>query len=287
MPSKRDYYEILGVKKGASDSEIKSAYRKMALQWHPDKHKDDKATAEAKFKEINEAYQVLSDAKKKQAYDQFGHSAFEGAAGMGGNPFTGGFRSGPFTYSYSSSSGNPFSGFGDDSNFGDPFDIFEQFFGGGFGGFQRQRKPRYSIRVDFMEAVKGTEKTVVIQGKEKKIKIPAGAAEGTRIQYDDFEVTVDVRPDPRFSREGNDLFIDEQVSFVTAILGGEIEVPTIDDPIKIKVKPGTQPNTLVRLRGMGAPHIRGRGRGDLYIRLKIQIPEKISSHQKQLLQEWE
>lgn len=289
MPTKRDYYEVLGLKKGASEAEIKSAYRKAALQWHPDKHPDDKKAAEEKFKEINEAYQVLSDAQKKQAYDQFGHSAFDGAAGMGGNPFAGGFRSGPFTWSYSSSGGgNPFEGFaGGDAGFGDPFDIFEQFFGGGMGGFSRQRKPRYSLTIDFMEAVKGTEKSVIIQGKEKKIKIPAGASEGTRIQFDEFEVTIDVRPDKRFSREGNDLFVEEQISLTTAVLGGEVEVPTTDKPLKLRVKPGTQPNTLVRLRGEGVPHIRGRGRGDLYIRLKVTIPEKINSRQRELIKQFE
>ena len=288
MPSKRDYYEILGVTKSASAAEIKSAYRKLALQWHPDKHKDDKKAAEDKFKEINEANQVLSDDKKKQAYDQFGHAAFDGASGMGGNPFTGGFRSGPFTWSYSSTGGNPFEGFsGGDAGFGDPFDIFEQFFGGGMGGFGRQRKPRYSLTVEFMEAIRGTEKTVVIQGKERKIKIPAGASEGTRIQFEDFEVTIDVRPDLRFSREGNDLFIEEEISFVTAILGGEVEVPTVNKPLKLKIKGGTQPNTLIRLRGEGAPHIQGRGKGDLYIRIKVMIPEKLNGRQRELLKQFE
>lgn len=286
MASKRDYYEILGVTKTASEAEIKSAYRKAALKWHPDKHPNDKKAAEEKFKEINEAYQVLSDSKKKQAYDQFGHSAFEGAAGMGGNPFTGGFRSGPFTWSYSSNGGNPFEGFGGDSGFGDPFDIFEQFFGGGFGS-ARQSKPRYSLRIEFMEAVKGTEKTFVIQGKERKIKIPAGASEGTRIQYDDFEVTIDVRPDKQFSREGDDLFVDEEISMVTAVLGGEVEVPTVHKPLKLKIKGGTQPNTLIRLKGEGVPHIRGGGKGDLYIRLKIKIPEKLNSRQRELLKQFE
>lgn len=286
MPSKRDYYEILGLTKSASAADIKSAYRKLALQWHPDKHKDDKKAAEDKFKEINEAYQVLSDPKKKQAYDQFGHSAFEGAAGMGGNPFTGGFRQGPFTWSYSTSTqGNPFEGMGD---FSDPFDIFESFFGGGgFGFSNRPRKPRYGLTIDFMDAIKGTTKTVIIQGKEKKIKIPAGATDGTRIQFDDFEVSIDVRGHDRYAREGNDLFVDEDISLVMATLGGEIEVETPDKPVKLKIKPGTQPNTLVRIRGMGVPYIRGNNRGDMYIRLKVKIPEKLSNKQKELLKEFD
>lgn len=286
MPTKRDYYEILGVEKSASEAEIKSAYRKLALKWHPDKHTgDDKKDAEEKFKEINEAYQVLSNKEKKQAYDQFGHSAFDPASGMGGNPFGGGFRSGPFTWSYSSSSGNPFEGMGGDSPFGDPFDIFEQFFGGGFS--QRPRKPRYSIVVDFMDAVKGAEKTVQVGGKEKKIKIPAGANDGTRIQFKDFDITLDVRPHDQFKRDGYDLYIDEEISFVTAALGGEVEVPTLEKSLKLKVRPGTQPNTLVRLRGEGVQYLQRRQRGDLYIRLKVTIPEKLNGRQKELLKEFE
>lgn len=287
MSTKRDYYEILGVNKTATEADLKSAYRKLALQWHPDKHPDKKEEAEKKFKEINEAYQVLSDKQKRQAYDQFGHSAFEGASGMGGNPFAGGQRTGPFTWSYSSTSGNPFGGFADDSGYGDPFDIFEQFFGGGFRGAYAQRKPRYSLTVDFMDAVKGSEKTVKVDGKEKKIKIPAGANDGTRIQFDEFEITLDVRPDKRFTREGYDLFVDEEVSFVMAALGGEVEVPTINKPIKMKVRAGTQPNTLVRLKGEGVPFLRGSGKGDLYVRLKVTVPEKLNNKQKQLLKEFE
>ena len=286
MTTKRDFYEILGVAKTASDAEIKSAYRKAALKWHPDRHTgNDKKAAEEKFKEINEAYQVLSDSQKKQAYDQFGHSAFDPASGMGGNPFTGGFRtSGPFTWSYSSSGSNPFSGMGGDSPFGDPFDIFEQFFGGGFSN--RPRKARYSLTIDFMDAVKGAEKTVSIGGKQKKIKIPAGASDGTRIQFSDFDITLDVRPHEKFSRDGYDLYLDEEVSFVTAILGGEVEIPTVEKKLKLKIRPGTQPNTLVRLRNEGVQHLQGRGKGDLYIRLKVQIPEKITHKQKELLKEF-
>lgn len=290
MATKKDFYDILGVKKGASDADIKAAYRKAALKWHPDRNADNKKEAEAKFKEINEAYQVLSDKQKRQTYDQFGHSAFQngGGAAPGGNPFSGGFRTGPFQWSYTSSSGgNPFEGMGGDGGFGDPFDIFEQFFGGGAGGFARQRKPRYSIRVEFMEAVKGTEKTVVIQGKERKIKIPAGASEGTRIAFDEFEVVVDVRPDPKFTREGYDLFIEEEVPLVTAILGGEIKVNTVDKPVQMKIKAGTQPNSLVRLRGEGVPHIQGRSKGDLYIRLKVKIPEHLNGRQRELLKQFE
>ena len=163
MPTKRDYYEILGLHKSASQAEIKSAYRKMALKYHPDKNKA--ADAEEKFKEINEAYQVLSDKKKRDAYDQFGHSAFNAAGGVGGNPFAGGFRQGPFTYTYTSSGQNPFG----NMDFSDPFEIFEQFFGGGFA--QTARRPRYSLSISFMEAVKGVSKEVKIGNQEREIKV--------------------------------------------------------------------------------------------------------------------
>lgn len=282
MPTKRDYYEVLGVTKSASAAEIKSAYRKMALKFHPDRNKE--PDAEAKFKEINEAYQILSDEKKKQAYDQFGHAAFDPASGMGGNPFAGGFRGGagggPFTWSYSTSTGgaNPFEGM----DFSDPFDIFESIFGGGMGG---PRRPRYSMTIEFMDAVKGAEKKVTIDGKQKTIKIPAGANDGTRIRFDDFDITFDVKPHPNFKREGYDLFADQHISFTLAALGGELEIPTIDSKLKMKVRAGTQSHTLVRLRGEGVQHLQGKGKGDLYVRLMVQVPEKLSREEKKILEQ--
>ncbi len=293
MPTKRDYYEILGIDKKASQADIKSAYRKMALKYHPDRNKE--PDAETKFKEINEAYQILSDEKKRQTYDQFGHAAFDpaSASGFGGaNPFSGGFQQGPFTWSYSTSAGgNPFSAQGgpasgwggfESGDFGDPFEIFESIFGAGFGG---RRRPRYSLRVDFMEAVKGTEKEVEIEGKKRKIKVPAGANDGTRIRFDEFDVTIDVKPDSVFKREGYDLFIDEHIPFTLAALGGTTEVKTIDGKLKLKIRPGTQSHTLVRLRGEGVQHLQGRGRGDLYVRVIVDVPEKLSQDQKKILKE--
>jgi molecular chaperone DnaJ len=278
MATKRDYYEILGVAKTATEADIKSAYRKMALKFHPDKNKE--PDAEAKFKEINEAYQVLSNAQKRQQYDQFGHAAFDPASGMGGNPFAGGYRQGPFTWSYSSSGGNPFEGM--DMN--DPFEIFESFFGG--GGFSRgPRRQRYSLTVSFLDAVKGTEKVVTIDGKQRTIKVPAGANDGTRLRFDDFDITIEVQPDARFKRDGYDLFIDQKIGFTTAALGGEVEVQTIDSKLKLKVRPGTQSHTLVRLRGEGVPHLQSKGKGDLYVRMIVQVPEKLSKEQKKLLEE--
>jgi len=274
MTTKRDYYEILGVEKSASQADLKKAYRKLALKFHPDHNKS--ADAEEKFKEINEAYQILSDEKKRQTYDQFGHAAFSGASGMGSNPFAGGARSGPFTYSYTSTGDNPFGGF----DFGDPFEIFESFFGGGFS--RQARRARYSLRVDFMEAVNGVTKEVEIDGKKRKIKIPAGASDGTRIRFDEFDVSLDVSPHPRFKREGYDIYLDQEIPLYLAVLGGTQQVKTLDGTLNLRIRPGTQSHTMVRLRGEGVKHIRGGGRGDLFVRIKVKIPEKLSREQKRL-----
>lgn len=286
MATTRDYYEILGVSKSASDAELKAAYRKQALQWHPDRNKSKEA--EAKFKEVNEAYEVLSDAQKKAAYDQYGHAAFQ-QGGMGGaqGPFggAGGFRQGPFTWSYSTQGGGggvDFSDFG----FSDPFEIFEQFFGGGFGRTRQPRKPVYALTIDFMEAVKGVSKEVVLQGgKPKTIKIPPGVDDGMRIRFDEFDVVISVRTDRRFRREGNDIYVEVPLSFADAALGTVIEVPTIDESVKLKIKSGTQPGTLMRLRGMGVPEVRGGGRGDQYVQLNVTVPTHLNRNQKELLEE--
>lgn len=289
MSTKRDYYEILGVAKSATKEELKKAYRKLALQWHPDRNKT--AGAADKFKEINEAYEILSNPKKKEAYDQFGHAAFDpryggtpGGSPFGSSPFGGGTRTyqqGPFTYTYSTGGGGGGFDFG---GFSDPFEIFEQFFGGGspFGARARQAQmPRYGMKVTFMEAAKGVEKEVVIQGKRRKIRVPAGVDDGTRIRFEDFYVTIDVQPDATFQREGNDVFVTQEISIAAAALGGAIEVPTIDGPVKLKVRPGTQPGTMVRLKGRGIKALRGYGRGDQYVRLQVRIPERLTREQKE------
>ncbi len=281
MPSSRDYYEILGVHKGASEAELKSAYRKLALKWHPDRNPKNKAEAEKQFKEINEAYQVLSDSKKRQAYDQFGKAAFEqggGPGGFAGNPFGGGFGGGPFTWTYTTSQGggNPFGGGNAGFDFSDPFDIFEGFFGAGFG---RQR-PRYGLTIEFMEAVTGTTKDVTIDGKHRQIKIPAGADDGTRLRFDQFDISINVKPDTRFKRDGADIFVDTPIPYSVAVLGGQVEVETLTGSLKLKVRPGTASHTMVRLRGEGITRLQGSGKGDLYVRLIIQVPEKINREQK-------
>lgn len=282
MAAKSDYYDILGVSKNASQDEIKKAYRKQALEWHPDRQKDDKEAAERRFKEINEAYQVLSDSEKRSAYDQFGHAAFSpggtpggGFAGQG--PFQTG-RWGPFTYTYTTT-GGPFAGF----DFRDPFEIFEQFFGGG-SPFRRARQgPRYSVAIDFMEAIKGVEKEVDVEGEKRKIKIPKGVNEGSRINFGDFMLSINVRPHEVFDRDGDDIFVRVAIPYSLATLGGTIKVPTVDGDVKIRIKPGTQSGTMIRLKSKGAPHLRGQGRGDQYVRVIVAVPETPSKVQKEMM----
>lgn len=291
MATKRDYYEILGVSKTATADEMKKAYRKLALEWHPDRNKS--PDAHEKFKEINESYAVLSDAKKRETYDQFGHAAFQpgsggGAGGQG--PFGGG-RQGPFNYYYSTGGGgsSPF-GSGD---FVDPFDIFEQFFGGGFSQRGRSRAhPAYEITIDFMDAAKGVSREIHLPRGEagsgsvkKTIKIPAGVDTGSRIRFEDFDIVIEVRPDKDFAREGNDLILEQDITYAQAALGAVIDVPTIDDPVKIRIQPGTQPGTLIRLRGKGVPNVRGGTRGDEYVKVQIKVPTHLSKRQKELLEE--
>lgn len=287
MTSKRDYYEVLGLTRSASAADIKSAYRKLALKWHPDKNKD--AGAEAKFKEINEAFEVLSNSEKKSKYDQFGHAAFDpssGFGGFGGSSAGSTYRSGPFTYTYSSGGGfeDLFRGAG---GFSDPFDIFENFFGGSgspFGGNYRA-KPHYSISISFHEAFTGVEKKFVHQGKEFVVKIPAGADDGTHIRYSEFDVSVSVKSDPVFRREGSDIFVYQELDMLTAVLGGEIKIKTLDGDLMLKIRPGTQPSTTVRLSGKGMPYLRGGGRGDFYIKLKVILPERLSRRARRLLED--
>jgi len=284
MAAKRDFYDVLGVSKNASADEIKKAYRKQALEWHPDRNKSPEASE--KFKEINEAYEVLGNPQKKQTYDQFGHAAFsQGGPGFGG--FGGQtYQQGPFTYTYTTyggGRGSPFEGF----DFSDPFEIFEQFFGGGMPFRQTQRKPRYGLSLTFMEAVKGVEKEVSLDGKRRKIKIPAGVDEGSRIEFNDFYITIDVKPDRTFQRDGNDILINEEIPLIMAITGGIIEVPTIDGDLKLRIRPGTQSGTMVRLAGRGVKKLHGYGKGDQYVRLLVKIPDKLTRKQKEILEEFE
>lgn len=278
----KDYYEMLGVAKSASADEIKAAYRKQALQWHPDRNKSPEAAE--KFKEINKAYEVLSDQSKRQAYDQFGHDAYERS---GGRTSGGGYgQQGPFRYTYTNyGEGSPFDFEGE--GFSDPFEIFEQFFGfrSPFGQQQQARRPLYQVELTFEEAVKGVEKQLQIGKEKKKVKIPAGVDDGMRIRFSDFELMISVKRHQFFRREGQDVYVEKEIPFPMAVLGGVVDVPTIEGTVRLKVRPGTKSGTTVRLRGQGVPHPNSSAKGDEYIIYKVAVPEKVSSKAKKLLEE--
>lgn len=279
MATKRDYYEILGVAKSASPDEIKRAYRTQARKHHPDVDKT--AGAEEKFKQINEAYQVLSDSQKKSAYDQFGHSAFEPGGGFGGAGAGpgGGFR----TYTWSS---GDFGGF-DFGGFQDPFDIFEAVFGERSPFGRQARLPRYVLQLNFMEAIAGVTKEVEIDGKKQKIKIPPGVDNGSEVRFTNFVIVCQVQPSSKFTRRGHDIITEKEMTFSQAALGTTTDIETIYGPVTIRIPAGTQPGTQVRLRGKGVKRVSGHGQGDHYVIIRLKVPTKLSRNQKDLLEELE
>jgi molecular chaperone DnaJ len=337
---KRDYYEILGLDRGADGDELKRAYRKLAHRYHPDKNPDD-PEAEAQFKEASEAYAVLSDPEKRALYDRLGHA---GISGAGGDPFAG---------------FDPFASFGD---------LFNEFFGGDLfgrrqrGGAQRGADLRYDLEVDLSIAAVGGEETLRLprheacedcdgmggeretcpachgqgsvqlqqgffrisrtcdrcqglgqslrracetcrgQGRietvrERMVRIPAGVDTGTRLRLQgegegglrggppgDLYVVLTVADHPLFEREGSHLLCEVPISISQAALGAKVEVPTIDGPTEIEVKPGTQSNDLIRLRGVGLPRLGGGPRGDQLVRIFVEVPTRLSEEQRELLE---
>ena len=283
----KDYYEILGVSKNASSEQLKKAYRNLARKHHPDVDKS--ADASEKFKEINEAYQVLSDSQKKSAYDQYGHAAFAPGGGFGPSAGSGQGQGGFRTYTWSSGGGPQGANFDFDfGGFSDPFDIFEMVFGerSPFGQSTR-RVPRYVLNLDFMEAVHGVEKQIDIDGKRQKVKIPAGVDSGSEIKFSNFAIICQVSAHPRLARRGWDIVSEKEISFSQAALGTVCEIETIDGDVKIRIPAGTQPGTQIRLRGKGVPHVSGHGRCDHYVIIRIKVPNKLSREQKRLLEELE
>ena len=295
--AKRDYYEVLGVSKNASDDEIKKAYRKLALKYHPDRNPGDKA-AEEKFKEASEAHEVLSDKQKRARYDQFGHAGVNGGA-TGGNPFGAG-QGGAFNFN-----GQTFNF--DFSNFqsrgGSPLDdiLGAMFgFGGGARGPRRGADYRTTVTLDFKEAIFGANKTITIDGKEIKVKIPAGIDDGQAIRLKgrggdapekggekgDLYVQIKVKPDKHLTREGAIILSEETISMVDAALGTEIEVETVDGPITMKIPAGTQSGTPFKLPGHGVPFRADGDRGPHIVNVIVETPKNLTKKQKEILEEF-
>ena len=284
--SKRDYYEVLGVSKGASDDEIKKAFRKLAVKYHPDKNPGDKE-AEEKFKEANEAYSVLSDKTKRSRYDQFGHAGVGGDGG--GNPFGGGFN-GAYGQNFNFDFGG--GGFEDIIN--------AMFGGGGFRAARRGRDYRTSITIDFEEAIFGATKTISVEGEQIKLKIPAGIYDGQSIrlggkggeapnadgQRGDLYVEVRVRAHKTLTREGELILSEITIPMTDAVLGTEVKVETVDGEITMKVPAGTQPGTNFKLSGHGAPRLGTDQRGPHIVTINVEIPKNLTKKQRELIEEF-
>jgi curved DNA-binding protein len=305
----KDYYKVLGVDRKATEDEIKHSYRKLALDHHPDRNLGDKA-AEEKFKEINEAYQVLSDAEKRKRYDQLGES-YSSWQQRGGTP--GGFNWEDWFVQ------NPRGGnvrvevgdFGDifgDTGIGDFSDFFRSIFGGrsvsrhpGSASTRSARQPQafqQEVPISFLEAYQGTTRRVEIDGHRKEVIIPPGARTGTKVRVSeaistapnrpksDLYLVIQVADDPRYKRKKNNLHTDVDVDLYTAVLGGEIKVPTLSGNVVLSIPSGTQPGQTFRLSGRGMPQLKNpKKSGDLYVKVNIRIPRNLSSKEKELFSE--
>lgn len=292
--AKRDYYEVLGVPKNASDDEIKKAYRKLAVKYHPDKNPGDKE-AEAKFKEVSEAHEVLSDKQKRARYDQFGHAGVGGSAaggGFSGNPFGGGnFNFNGQSFNFDFGGGSPFD------------DILGSLFGFGAGGTRRQRRGadyQTSVTLTFEEAIFGVTKTVSVEGTDLKVKIPAGIDDGMSIRLrgkggpapesggerGDLYVRIKVKPHKSLTREGAIILSEQTIDMVDAALGCEIDVETVDGKITMKVPAGTQSGTPFKLSGHGVPFRADGDRGPHIVTVIVETPKNLSRKQKELLEEF-
>ena len=292
----RDYYEVLGVPKTANQAEVKKAFRRLAREHHPDRNPGD-AQAERRFKDVNEAQAVLSDPEKRKRYDELGSNwqayqqagfdpsqAGEFSQAFGGAPFGGSYGTGPsgMRWTVRSATADDLGGFSD---------FFRVFFGegpmgagsgfGDLGSFQTASQPvpragaHGTVEVTLAEVARGTERTVAVDGRRLQVKIPAGVSDGAKIRLRDQRVTltVKVKPDPRFTRDGADLSTEVRLRLSEALLGGDVPVPTPTGTVKLRIRPNTQNGQVITLRGRGLPK-RGHPdeRGDLHVRVRAVLP---------------
>lgn len=292
----KDYYQSLGVARNASADEIRTAYRTLAMKYHPDRNPNDKP-AEEKFKEINEAYQVLSDPQKRARYDQLG-SAYSQYERTGGAP--GGFN---WDQWYSSGGGAGGQQVNFDELFGGAGGGFSDFFSSIFGGMGgsnstrvgTRRTPTYEqpVSISLQEAYAGTTRVLEGGARRVEVKIPPGAKTGTKVRVAgggpggaDLYLKVVVESDPRFERDGNDLYAPVVVDVFTAILGGEVEVKTMTGKLKLTIPPETQPEQVIRIAGRGMPQLKNpKLAGDLFVRVKVRVPRNLTTEQKTLLEQ--
>lgn len=294
----KDYYKILGVDRKANTDEIRKAYRKLALKYHPDRNPGDKA-AEDRFKDINEAYQVLSDPEKRARYDQLG-SAYSNWQGRGA---PGNFDWGQWTTGQRVDMGDLDDLFGDGA-FSDFFRSifagmgasstnFRQAQGGAGGRVRPSRGLEQPVTISLGEAYHGTSRQLQSDQRRMEVRIPPGVKSGSKVRVaggspdgSDLYLVVDVAADPRFERDGDNLKTSANVSVFTLILGGEAEVETMTGKVKLTIPAGTQPDQVFRLAGRGMPHLNKKDvKGDLYVRLKVQVPKYLSPKQRELLEE--
>ncbi len=294
----KDYYQILGVERSAGPEDIRKAYRKLAMQYHPDRNPGNKQ-AEDRFKEINEAYQVLSDPQKRARYDQLGsaYSNWQQRGAPGDFDWSQWFTGQP--------GGNVHVEYGDLNDlFGQG--IFSEFFQSIFGGMggtatgtRTRSQPAYRqpiqqpVAINLLEAYTGTTRRIQSNQRKLEVRIPAGVKTGSKVRVagagpkgDDLYLIVEVTDDPRFERQEDDLTTSSTISVFTALLGGEAEVDTPTGKVKLKIPAGTQPDQVFRLAGRGMPHVRNsQTKGDLFVRVKVRVPKQLTSKQKALLEE--
>jgi curved DNA-binding protein len=278
MPRTKDFYEVLGLPRNATQKDISSAFRKLARKYHPDLNKDDKQ-AETRFKEISEAHEVLSDTKKRKLYDEFGEQ-WAAAQAAGVQPGQGGMRGGPGgaagpRVEYRTVTPEDMEDlFGEGGGFGD---IFGSIFGGAARGRARQAQPmdvEAPITVSLAEIYRGTSRTVELPGGRRvEVRVPAGVKEGTVLRVPGLRATVQVAPDPVFRRDGKDLNVAVAVPLHVALRGGEVSAPTIKGgQVKFNIPAETQNGTKIRLKGLGLPESKGGAVGDMYAEVRVQLP---------------